>query len=1432
MPRTRKNDTKIVSERTRVREAFGGEDLTGSKKKQPFPWSILHYGTSRFTNIKFMTSQRLYTAIDEIICNARDHYYRFPNDVRGISIKFNRKTGEISIQNDGPGIPLYESFMWYDLKTNTPRHVRRDDMEEEHHAMLKRGNGRIVWNPEIIMNCPRSGQNFDKVEDHIAGGVNGIGMKLTVYLSRYMKVTTVSEVKDDDGSIRKVRYEQDIENPAEIKADPIIHLPTITDVDLSIKTFTSFRFTLDYELLGHAGGYNYDEHGLMVFSFLETRAFQIAASCSQCTVKFRDQVVPINGFVDLAKMNRITDVRLPNASNIDMEQEFKGDVSICKKDPILCRHTLAVPTNDQMKYWYGKIVKKNKGKSDDDHSNQCVVTRLKYKTEDVDRQDLYAWDVAVVCSRGTFSHMSIVNGLYTREGGSHIKFLMGKIIDKLLPLFFVDVYGTKFVGKSGKSILGEGNVKTSKVATFSKLIESQITLVMNGMVNGPSFDSQCKQKISTPVSTYLYDVPSDFIRSIWAIVRDYVIEAWLDKHSGRSKSNTMAKHVDLHGYRPARWAGKKRRAETFLVVCEGNSAQSQIDQVITSKKTIFNPDNTGTWSIKGVPVNVRRNKLEIKKRDGSILTTPSEKLKNNIKWIEFLKITGLNIEEKYKNPSDLTKLRYGHIILCTDQDYDGKGCIRGITISNIAAYWPHLFKHNYIKALNTSIIRVKEKVSAGKNIVHRFRSVPHYEAFAKKHEVNGALPSNFKVEYCKGLASSSLPAFIADMDEDRIGENLETYSWDEKASQTLEDYYGKLTGPRKRILSQPFDKNLAMHNRTESTVTEFLNSDAREHQQESIGRRIIRIDDGLLPSWRKFIWVLMNDSRGGKHKVAQYASYISSKVPYFHGETSLQEVIFHLGCEWWQKNVLPFALGSSVSNFGTKGMNGTDHGQPRYTFFRANKKLLSAVFINLDRYLLKLTRDDDQDGEPVTLQPIIPMALLKYVHLPAHAYKTLVYPRDPFQIIDIMVDMIEKGIVQPDVKMIPRLHPYTGHGTNTIKVMLADDKELDIATYEINSKKTEVLINRLPIQIMSAYLAYGSKSSEATSAKDAAKRRKANVKKKDVSKKIKRQQESKRWADDDSDHDIERNVMNMVDEGEKKESKDSGGNSNNALKNRDGVVYVRDSSSASTNSTAIEVTFAPGVLDNILASKKDSNKKIYPFPPMQSTYQDSKDDDAKTTIINRNEAKHERVDPFIEYFSLRRLRVPQLNFIDNKNIVNIFESYEEYFAIWYARRIKLYKKRKLRIQMINEYRITMLEEQNRYSLTFDLAEIRNQPEDVMETKLSESDPPFRKIDKKYVDGKKHVNNRQLAELIYGADASYKYLLLMNAYNMGKQAIKKRNEEIEKLKKELIDLESNPMEKLFPGASMFHAELINLREILHRGLSEGWSYDQPRDVFTS
>ena len=78
-----------------------------------------------------------------------------------------------------------------------------------------------------------------------------------------------------------------------------------------------------------------------------------------------------------------------------------------------------------------------------------------------------------------------------------------------------------------------------------------------------------------------------------------------------------------------------------------------------------------------------------------------------------IKILGVQVGKTY---NDTSSLRYGSIMIMTDQDHDGSH-IKGLIINFIHHFWPTLFRmRGFMREFVTPIIKATKKVGGQENV--------------------------------------------------------------------------------------------------------------------------------------------------------------------------------------------------------------------------------------------------------------------------------------------------------------------------------------------------------------------------------------------------------------------------------------------------------------------------------------------------------------------------------------------------------------------------------------------------------------------------------------------------------------------------------------------------------------------------------------------
>jgi DNA gyrase/topoisomerase IV subunit B len=138
---------------------------------------------------------------DEVLTNATDHSFRDVT-VTTIKVEYSKETGEISVWNNGSGVPI--------------------QLHKEHN----------IYVPELIFGNLLSGSNYDDTNIRTGAGMNGLGSKLTnIYSSKF-----IVETIDSD---EKKKFVQEFSNNMTERTKAKI-------TSNSTKSYTKITFTPDY----------------------------------------------------------------------------------------------------------------------------------------------------------------------------------------------------------------------------------------------------------------------------------------------------------------------------------------------------------------------------------------------------------------------------------------------------------------------------------------------------------------------------------------------------------------------------------------------------------------------------------------------------------------------------------------------------------------------------------------------------------------------------------------------------------------------------------------------------------------------------------------------------------------------------------------------------------------------------------------------------------------------------------------------------------------------------------------------------------------------------------------------------------------------------------------------------------------------------------
>lgn len=616
------------------------------------------------------------------------------------------------------------------------------------------------------------------------------------------------------------------------------------------------------------------------------------------------------------------------------------------------------------------------------------------------------WEVAAcVSDSGEFQQVSFVNGIWTMRGGKHVDYMANQIVKKL----------------------GDVITKRRKEVVKPQHIRENLMLFLKSTIPNPAFDSQTKETLTTPSTKFgaKPEVSDKFIEKLYktgiadkAIAINAALENKnLKKTDGKKRSVIR----NLTKLQDANWAGTARSHECTLILTEGDSAatmaMSGIDEV--------GRDRYGVFPLKGKLLNVKDEKVA--------------KIMANEEISNLKKIIGLETDKVYDS---VTPLRYGRVMLLTDQDVDGSH-IKGLLFNLFNTLWPSLFKtHGFLIGMLTPIVKVRKGTT-----VIPFYTVTDFENWKAQNATAG-----WDIKYYKGLGTST-------SDEAReYFRQLKTltYQYTNNESEGSMDlaFNKKRADDRKAWLGN-YDRQavLSFDNDLVVPFEDFVNKDLIHFSNYDVKRSIPSVIDGLKVSQRKIMYACFLKKWGKECRVAQLSAFVSENSAYHHGEESLNNAIVGLAQDFVGSNNIN--LLKPNGQFGSRIKGGKDSSSPRYIYTEI-APLTRFLFRKDDERILNFLDDDGYTVEPDHYMPTIPFVLVNGATGIGTGFSTSVPCYNPLDIIGSLEKML-KG----ETPQFEEVRPwYRGHRGTIVE--LDGGKFVSKGAFE-RTAPTKVRVTELPI---------------------------------------------------------------------------------------------------------------------------------------------------------------------------------------------------------------------------------------------------------------------------------------------------------------------------------------------------------------------------------
>ena len=621
------------------------------------------------------------------------------------------------------------------------------------------------------------------------------------------------------------------------------------------------------------------------------------------------------------------------------------------------------------------------------------------------------WEYAVAISpTQEFVQISFVNGICTFKGGKHVDYICGQIIRKLCD--YIE--------------------KKKKVKVNSNSIKEQLIIFLRCDIENPSFDSQTKDFMNTPSAKFgsTCSVSDAFIEKVAKMgVMDTACSLTEAKENRLAKKTDGSKTKTVRGitnFIDANNSGTAQSKDCILILCEGLSAMSGIVSGLSAEDR----NTIGIYPLKGKLLNVRGEQIK--------------KISENKEISDIKKILGLETGREYKTIADVHQhLRYGKIMIMTDQDLDGSH-IKGLCINLFHSEWASLVHiPGFISFMNTPILRAKK----GSQILV-FYNEGEYDKW--KQSMGGNV-DNWNIKYFKGLGTST----SAEFKEYFANKKIVDFVYNGQISDdNIDKIFNKKRADDRKTWLENYEKTLYLDTSNPQVKYEdFMNQELIHFSTYDCARSIPNMMDGLKISLRKIVFSAFKRKLTSEIKVAQFSGYVSEHSAYHHGEASLNGAIVNMAQTFVGSNNIN--LLEPNGQFGTRLHGGDDSASERYIFTQLNS-LTRKIFPDVDDAVLNYINDDGLLVEPEFYAPIIPFTLINGISGIGTGFSCSIPAYNPKDVVQYLKSKLNKTEYVGG-EFIPYYEGFRG----TIR-KIADNKYLVKGLYE-KIGEDKIRITELPV---------------------------------------------------------------------------------------------------------------------------------------------------------------------------------------------------------------------------------------------------------------------------------------------------------------------------------------------------------------------------------
>lgn len=356
------------------------------------------------------------------------------------------------------------------------------------------------------------------------------------------------------------------------------------------------------------------------------------------------------------------------------------------------------------------------------------------------------WKIAFAKSENGFQNVSFVNSVHTKDGGSHVEYIVNQLIAQLREMI----------------------KKKHKVDVKPSDIRNYLSVFISCTIVNSSFSSQTKEKLITEPKNFgtKHEINEKTAKLVFKSEIVASILDWIEKKAlAQERAELRKLNKDLDKTKIAKLIDAQRKGDRgicILGIYEGLSAVSAV-------RKFRDTQTQGAFPLKGKFLNVSEMK--------------SSEIVKNDEAVQLMASLGLKLGE------EPTNLRYGRIYIYTDADPDGNH-IAATLINFFDRFWPELFEQGRVYKVMTPLVVAKK----GKDSLN-FYTAEEFDKWMTSSKSRG-----WEVEYKKGLGA------LEDAEYEEIIKNpkIVQIKNDKDYKESLDAWFGHDSAPRKeRILNKP-----------------------------------------------------------------------------------------------------------------------------------------------------------------------------------------------------------------------------------------------------------------------------------------------------------------------------------------------------------------------------------------------------------------------------------------------------------------------------------------------------------------------------------------------------------------------------------------------------------------------------------------------------